>query len=323
MPSKLKILSVFLLATALAGCGSATTGSISPGGGGGGSNGGGSNGGGDGGNGGGGNGGGGDGGSSGGNVTGSHTLQGKFIRFSETDAGDNDIAGGSMTATVADDGATADVSPTVAGLNVPDRTGLASAGAGLYGTGEDNFLDLGQSGQHYITASYVTREAGSWYVGTAAGGEKTQDQITGEATYNGKARGALIPTTYSTQLGTPLDEIHPYELTGDVQLELKTGSTGATVSGDITNVAVTDLETFEGGKITFKEAPVTNGAYSGDVDVNLTSMLTTATGTGDYEGAFYGAGAEETAGTFAASGSVNAAGEIVSYEVIGSFGAEK
>lgn len=332
MSSKLKILSVLLLATALAGCGSSgtITGSIPGGnggnnGGGGGDIGGGDNGGGD--NGGGNNGGGDNGGGgNGGGDPATHELKGKFLRFSEVDAGDNDIVSGSMTATVAAGGQSADVAASAAGLTVPDRMGLAKLpGVPVaYGTGEDNFLDLGQSGQHYTIGTYVTREAGDWFVGTAVGGEKTQDQISGTANYSGNVRGALIPTSYSTELGTGVDEIHPYELTGKVQLELKTDAANATtVSGEITNVAVTGLQAFDTGQITFREAAVVNGAYSGDVDVNLSGMVATATGAGDYEGAFYGPDAAETAGTFEASGNVNNVGLVTPYKVIGSFGAGK
>lgn len=311
--SKLKLASLLLLAAILAGCSSSgtTTGSIGNGNDNGGNNG-------DGGNGddtgnGGDNGNGGDGGNAGPTT---YSLNGHFLRFSKTNGGDNDAAAGEATVTVAPDGATAGIEVSATGLNVPGATAFAhtgsSGGVESFGTGADNFLDLDLSGENYQIGTYVTNDAGNIYVGAAAGGDRTpSEQISASATYSGTARGAVIP--HWTQ------DVGAYELTGDANLDLTVAGENATVAGAITNLNV-DYFGNVPGQITLNPAAVADGAYTGTATLGIQGATTTGA---QYQGAFYGENAAETAGTFHAEGVIPTDQGMMGANVIGSFGASK
>lgn len=325
MSAKLKLASVMVLAAVLAGCGSTKTGSIIP--------------------------------DSGGPVTPDpdpdpgtpdpdpgtpdpdpgtpdpepqqHSLSGWFYTFSKANTFDGGEEEGTMTVTIpAGDTKLAKVE--VSGTTKPVPGGnLGEMSPGLYGTGEDNFLDLNQSGDNYTIGSYVRNDNNNWYVGAAVGtspdGVMTrQDQITGDATYTGRARGAVIPMGW-------VEDAQPYEMTGDVGLELNVGATRTTIQGDITNIEIhdDDFPSFAGA-IALGEADVVNGKYEGAAAVAMEAPTEglSAIGAGSYDGALYGANAEETAGKFGVAGVVVPTGatdtnDATGFAVIGSFGAKQ
>lgn len=315
MSSKLQFVSVMVLAAFLAGCNSTKTASIDPGGNNGGSSNGDNNGGSSGGNGdGGSSGGSGDGGNNGGDPA-TYNLTGRFLTFSRANSGNPEVDDGNMKVTIAP-GTTSPANVKVTGTpnSVPGGE-LPATSAGIYASDADNFLDLSQGGANYDLGAYVRKDNDNWYVGAVVGGNPTNpDQIEANGTYIGEMRAAVVPVGWTK-------DVQPYEATGDVRINLSVGVASATVDGAITNIRLPDLAGSDAltGQITLHEATVTGNAYEGE----LSSDLDGVSGDGIYDGAFYGPGAAETAGTFEMDGNMPTPAGNTGYTIIGGFGASK
>lgn len=329
MSSKLKFVSVMLLAAALAGCGSTGSGGVSPGNGGG-DNGGGSNGGNGDGNGNGGGNGGSNGGGNGGDDNGGdlteYQFRGHFIRSNRNDLSDTEVETGTMTARLAADRSSASVDVSADGLDIPGAADLplTETDGGFEGFGEedDTFLSIYSgsdsliAGENYQMGFYGNQDATNIHGGVGIAGNPTPaSQITASGTYSGAAAG-YARTYYDPDV---------YGWGGTATIGLDVNGDQAHVEGVIDNVYVEDME-FVPAYISLERAAVVDGAYEGDVQLRFLgtgAALPTNEGS-NYQGAFYGDDAAETAGTFHASGAITLpTGQASDIEMIGGFGASR
>lgn len=319
MTSKLKILSVLLLATALAGCSSATTGSINPGSGNGGNNGDGGNGGNDGGN------NNGDGGNGGDANLVTSKFRGHFIRSNRANLKDTVVEKGELTASLPADRAQASASVTSGALNIPGATNLplteTDAGVEVFGQEDDSFLTIysgkeALGGENYQMALYGTQDTSNFHGGIGISGDITPaSQVKASATYNGVAGG----------FARAENDPDVYGWGGQSKIALAVADGQAHVQGDITNIYVEDIG-FIPAYISLERAPVNNESYEGSTQLRFLgngNPLPTSQDS-NYQGAFYGENAAETAGTFHTSGTVTLpTGNVGDIEVLGGFGGSK
>lgn len=181
----------------------------------------------------------------------------------------------------------------------------------------DSFLGEVQEGEHYAIATYRTDLGNRRYVtyGVTKGEETVNLPNNGSAIYTGQVNG----TVYGSQTGEQA-------LSGDVRVDANFGPGVGTVDGRMQNLRlIQGPDNFAlGSDIVMNDAVIASGGYQGTLQfvqpgTNTSSAVMAGS---SYNGAFYGTGAPETAGTFQfdAVGAPISGGGTERIQGVGAFG---
>ncbi|MBX3532603.1 MAG: hypothetical protein KF849_18550 [Rhizobiaceae bacterium] len=228
---------------------------------------------------------------------------------------------------VADEAKTVDISVNGQLLNgsaVPARSGLKVDGKisnsfVAAAAGPDSFLGLASvKGTNFAVGAYGVTEGGTTYFGLGATGNRTTDvPATGSARYT----GAMAATVAGSASGFQ-------SVVGTVKMDASFGPGQGSISGRVSNLTAVPGGTVD-YDILMEPTAIVGSAYENGrlrlvAPGSSTSVATMASS--DYQGALYGAGAGETAGTFqfAADGAPAIVGTgTESIQGIGVFGGSK
>lgn len=202
------------------------------------------------------------------------------------------------------------------GTGVPQGRDLKARQSGGYSFRDgDSFLTGVSVGKDYVAAQYRTKSGTNSVVSYMVGGNKTGSMPTsGSARYSGKAQATVFGSTTKRS-----------DVKGKVSLNANYGSGGGSVSGKIHSLngvlKGTDIQlrsiglvgsNFSNGTMRFVKAG-TNSTDGRSMDGS------------NYQGAFFGSGAREAAGTFQfrASGVPIPGGGRQNLQGVGAFGGKK
>ncbi len=206
------------------------------------------------------------------------------------------------------------------GTVIPTRTGM-TATAGTAGTasptfqsaGGDAFLDLTTVSPDLVIGRYrVQTGTGTSVVGFAVDGNGTANMPTSStATFNGTAALHMV--------GGP--SLTSKSATGTTAIEANFVPGGGTVSGRIAGITQEDGGA-AGFDLVLNPVPITGNSFSGSNKVSaVVPGGTDPAGalfviSSDYQGGFFGTGAERAAGTFQVQG---AGGGALPLDIVGAF----
>lgn len=203
------------------------------------------------------------------------------------------------THSVADEATTVDISVNGQlqnGTTVPGRTGLKvdkkiANSFVAAAAGPDSFLGLaGVKGTNFAIGAYGVTEGGTTYFGLGATGNRTTDApTTGTARYT----GAMAATVAGSASGFQ-------SIVGTVNMDASFGPGQGSISGRASNLVAVPGGTVDYDIVMEPTAIVGSGYDNGLLRLAQPGTNTTV-GTmtsSDYQGALYGSGAAETAGTF-------------------------
>lgn len=246
-----------------------------------------------------------------------------------------DRSGGEQTMTVSQAGggsgrrASVSVSgPMVNGTTVPGDDGLPVDPASLVDyiptfESNDSFLGSMDEGAYQSIVKYETDLGDRRFVsyGVTKGGETSNMPSSGTATYNGRVYG----TVYGSQTGQQ-------DLSGRVSLGANFGTGTRTIGGRMTELRLQQgPDSFGlGSDIVVNAAPISGNTYGKpNTSLNLvhpgTNTPSATMASSNLDGAFYGNGAAETAGTFQfnALGAPISTGGTENLQGVGAFGARR
>jgi hypothetical protein len=185
----------------------------------------------------------------------------------------------------------------------------------------DSFLGTLQEGANYSTVLYATDLGDRRYTtyGVTKGHEATNMPNSGTATYNGNVNG----TVFGSQTGEQ-------QLSGNVSMGANFGPGIATIGGKMTNLRLQQgPDNFAlGSEIVMNATPITGNNYRNGTLQFVTPGTNTANAvmaSSAYDGAFYGNGGPETAGTFQfdALGAPISGGGTERIQGVGAYGAAR
>lgn len=223
---------------------------------------------------------------------------------------------------------TADISvagPLGGGSVVPGRTGLrVDSSASSFGIvaaeGDDAFLgSAAVGGQHYGLGAYVVIDGNVGFVGLGMTGNETQSMpTTGQATFRGEMAGVVAGDVTGVEA-----------VTSNLTMNTTFTPSGGSISGRTADM-ITEGGSRVGIDVVLGSTAIQGNRYEGGSLSLMAEGTDTPVGavtSSDYQGAFYGPGAAETAGSFQIEATgipiINGGGATQRVQAIGAFGAAR
>lgn len=201
-------------------------------------------------------------------------------------------------------------------------SGSAIGSGAEFSANGDSFLEPILSGTGHVLHQYGTTYSSGGHDYLAGGyvttGTQTPEagRLTSNATFNGKVVGIVLEPGEAAGI------------VGDVSFTAAISGAGGTMSGvatDMMAIPEDGAPAKVGVDLVFAPAAINGSAYQGKVDIadrNGNSLGVVKAS--DYQGAFYGANAESTAGTFQAELGANPqTGQAGTAQIIGGFSASR